>query len=134
MANYMKNPITGHQIQDLRGKIFGYLEPYELDTERYLQTRKVYWKCKCKCGNITSARADGVVNGTIQSCGCYNKEMIRKKLSVDYTGQHIGSLTPLQLLDKKMEGLMYGYVNVTVENDRSTFYQFGRRRGYFLWM
>ena len=37
------------------------------------------WACLCDCGNYFVATGCQVVNGHTKSCGCYNKEICRKK-------------------------------------------------------
>ena len=38
--------------------------------------RKLYWVCKCDCGNTKSIRSDALLSGVTKSCGCYNLECI----------------------------------------------------------
>ena len=59
------------QLTDITGKQFGLLTALEYDyTEGKGHT---YWKCKCDCGTIKSIRKDSLMNGSVISCGCYNK-------------------------------------------------------------
>lgn len=39
------------------------------------------WKCKCDCGNEKIICGVNLIHGRTTSCGCYNKEQTRKKLS-----------------------------------------------------
>jgi len=39
--------------------------------------KKVYWLCKCDCGNEFIARGDNLKNGEIQSCGCLHRDVMR---------------------------------------------------------
>lgn len=56
----------------------------------------VIWKCKCDCGNLTTASSSDLRSGHKKSCGCLNKEKIaaigRNNLK-DLTGQTFGVLT-----------------------------------------
>jgi very-short-patch-repair endonuclease len=51
---------------DLTGQKFGKLTAESYHTEN----GKVYWKCKCDCGNYTTVVAQNLKNGHTQSCGC----------------------------------------------------------------
>lgn len=41
------------------------------------QGGRVYWWCQCVCGTRHLVRASHLVNGLIQSCGCFRKEWAR---------------------------------------------------------
>lgn len=51
---------------DRTGKRYGHLVCE--DWER--KNGKIYWKCKCDCGNTTYVKADNLANGHTKSCGC----------------------------------------------------------------
>ena len=50
---------------------FGYLTVLERD---FSKTGKVYWICKCDCGNIISVRGSSLKDGHTRSCGCINSK------------------------------------------------------------
>lgn len=54
------------EFNDLSGRQYGDLTVLRRDTSR----PKIYYICRCKCGNITSVRSDGLLNGHVHSCGC----------------------------------------------------------------
>lgn len=58
--NKTKNDLVGQKLERL----------FVMD--RYTKNGRGYYKCKCDCGNIVMARADGLKSGRIKSCGCYN--------------------------------------------------------------
>ncbi len=60
---------------DLTGKTFGRLTVIGLNRIEKEHDYKIYWNCKCICGNyeIIVRRGDGLKYGT-PSCGCFNKE------------------------------------------------------------
>lgn len=55
------------EYEDLSGMQFGDLTVLYRDMNR---TPKVYYICRCKCGETTSVRADGLINSRVHSCGC----------------------------------------------------------------
>ena len=59
------------KFQDLTGEVFGRLTVLERDKN---QGRRTMWKCRCKCGNIVSVRAENLKSGNTKSCGCYSDE------------------------------------------------------------
>lgn len=63
---------------DLTGQRFGRLTVIERDTSR---TDRVYWWCRCDCGNITSVVARDLRNGKTKSCGRHSKGHLTHGLS-----------------------------------------------------
>jgi hypothetical protein len=63
----------------LQGQTFGRLtvlsEAQQIGYERY-------WLCICKCGTQKTARQTDLKSGGTSSCGCFRKEVSRKKLFV----------------------------------------------------
>lgn len=55
---------------------FGKLTTLKYDTT--LEPPK--WKCKCECGNITYVQSAKLNNGHTKSCGCSQKDNIKKKI------------------------------------------------------
>jgi hypothetical protein len=46
--------------------------------ENSLKRPELYYKCQCDCGNTTVVRARLLRNGQTKSCGCLQKEVLRK--------------------------------------------------------
>ena len=46
---------------------------------KVVKNGRVYWHCKCKCGNETDVRGDSLRNGDIKSCGCLQRERSREQ-------------------------------------------------------
>lgn len=58
---------TGSIPNDLLGQKFGKLTPIELLP---IKGKGAIWRCKCDCGNYTTAWAQTLKNGRKKSCGC----------------------------------------------------------------
>lgn len=43
--------------------------------------RQKKWKCVCECGNIRYHLTHDLTSNKIKSCGCYNKEVVRERMS-----------------------------------------------------
>lgn len=58
-------------LDDIIGKVFGYLIVLEKDENKSQEMNKVYLKCQCNCGcnSIVSIRADSLKSGNTTSCG-----------------------------------------------------------------
>jgi hypothetical protein len=65
---------------DLTGKIFGRLTVIEkVEQPKHLKGHKrIYWLCKCNCGNEKTVSTTDLNLKKIQSCGCYHMERITK--------------------------------------------------------
>lgn len=57
------------------GSIYGRLYVESLDkTVKYPTQTKIYYRCKCSCGDNKIVRGDHLRSGKIQSCGCLHDE------------------------------------------------------------
>ena len=67
------------KIKDLTNKKFGSLLVLE---KAELKNHKMFWKCKCNCGNITIVHTASLTSGNTKTCGCgkHNKAKSRKDL------------------------------------------------------
>lgn len=102
-ANHLKTGRTascGHlKTQDLRGQLFGYLEPIHLDWDKTFQGNSAYWMCKCHLCNketLKSVPAASLKNGHSTTCGCKNfskgEDKIRfilERLNINFVEQKI---------------------------------------------
>ena len=69
------------QSEDLTGRKFDRLTPYERAEDYKAKNGNVYamWKCHCSCGNDVIVAAQSLIYGKTKSCGCYRKEMARQR-------------------------------------------------------
>ena len=83
-----------HVYDSIVGQRFGRLTVLSYDrTEGKGHT---YWNCKCDCGTVKSIRKDGLISGSVVSCGCYHRENTSKTQLIDLTGQFFGELEVLE--------------------------------------
>lgn len=64
------------------GQKFGRLlvvEEFESEIRKDGHGTFARWKCKCECGKVTVVRSNGLVSGTTKSCGCLNRQRIKRK-------------------------------------------------------
>nr|DAJ74779.1 MAG TPA: PVL ORF-50-like family [Caudoviricetes sp.] len=73
---------------DIIGQKFGRLTVIKIDhlKPRYNKTgglkgHRIYYLCQCDCGNTHIAGRDGLLRGSIKSCGCYKKEFAKQSFS-----------------------------------------------------
>jgi len=95
------------RLINLTGKTFGYLKVIERDyeKEKSVKCHNAYWKCRCKCGNVCTARGSDLRQGKMISCGCKRKEGAHNR--EDLVGQKFGHLTVLALDLEKMNNTSY---------------------------
>lgn len=54
--------------------------------------KKIYWRCKCDCGNEKVVCSTHLLNKQTKSCGCLPGEKLSQLRSVDLIGQRFGRL------------------------------------------
>lgn len=70
-----------NEFEDLSGQKFGKLEVVKFYEKRKRKTGtgyRIYWLCKCDCGEYTVTESDSLKNGKSKSCGCSRVESITK--------------------------------------------------------
>lgn len=72
-------------FDDITGKHFGRLIVLEYDHSD--NKGHTYWKCQCECDTIKIIRKDGLVNGSVISCGCYKNEQTTQRQFKDLSNQ-----------------------------------------------
>lgn len=63
-----------HNFKDLNGQIFGRLT---VKGRPFYKGKFLHWPCKCSCGALAEVATRHLNKGTIQSCGCLQKERAR---------------------------------------------------------
>lgn len=92
-------------LRDLTGQRFGRLTVlYRDETKPKGHGCKVYWICKCDCGNVKSIMSQSLTRGLTQSCGCLHRETMNKQMFKDISGQRFGYLVPLYPIGQNSSG------------------------------
>ena len=78
------------KLIDLTGQRFGKLVVLNKTESK---NNKVYWHCKCDCGNECNVVGGNLKTGNTFSCGCFKKEKISKEKTKDLSNQKFGKLT-----------------------------------------
>jgi very-short-patch-repair endonuclease len=75
-------------LKDLTGKRFGRLVVIERAETKISPSgnHRTQWLCQCDCGNKKIIPGSTLVHGGTQSCGCYRKDVIRKKRGKGHKG------------------------------------------------
>lgn len=71
LINYVKN--GGDKMgkfQDLTGMKFNKLT---VQKKAGTRNKRIFWLCKCECGNIKEVEGHSLKSGNTQSCGCLSK-------------------------------------------------------------
>lgn len=64
----------------------------------YRRNRRVYWECRCDCGNRSAVVGSKLRNQTVRSCGCLHREQLAQGLHF----KHGFSLSPEHITWKTM--------------------------------
>lgn len=78
---------------DLTGQRFGKLKVLEIT--RCPKTKRIAWKCLCKCGTTKVILSQSLRNGLTKSCGCGISESRRKSRKFIAKGRRFGKLKVL---------------------------------------
>lgn len=83
--------------KDLTGMIFGKLTVIrEVPKNERPNPTKVFWNCKCDCGNETIVLSSNLTNGHTTSCGCKRAEAMAKTMTKNIAGNKYGKLLVLE--------------------------------------
>lgn len=63
--------------KDIVGQRFGRL--VALDSESHRVGKRVYWWCRCDCGNVVAVDRGNLLDGTTRSCGCLRREGVAER-------------------------------------------------------
>ena len=81
------------------GNTYGYLTVIERAPNG--SNNKARWVCSCKCGNTTLVDGSKLRNGSVKSCGCYQKEQTSKSCVSHLEGKTIGNFFVLNSVGSK---------------------------------
>lgn len=86
--------MSKNQRSDLSGKRFGRLVVIDKSGKK---TGKQYWNCICDCGKTVTVRADSLTSYKTQSCGCLQRDNVRKSKIRDLRNRTFGRLTVVDI-------------------------------------
>ena len=88
--------------ENLVGQVFNYFTVIDGPIRK---NKKIYWHCKCQCGNEKEIRSDELKSGRTKSCGCYKKSVMIEhniiRQTLDLTNQRFGKLIAKEKTDKR---------------------------------
>jgi len=71
--------------RDITGERFGRLTAIRIARrEHYQKGTRIYWLCKCECGQERVVISTALMSGNTKSCGCLNIDRIRKMGSANF--------------------------------------------------
>lgn len=130
------------KLIDLTGQRFGRLVVMGKAANEAETDHHAMWKCRCDCGKETAVRGTLLRRGSVKSCGCLSKEMVRERITVHNT-THGESYTRLysiwaDMCDRCKRSTNKSYVNyggrgirVCAEwEDFSAFHKWALASGY----
>ncbi len=72
---------------DLVGKKFG---RWTVIKQSHISQKRIYWLCKCDCGNSNTIAGYTLRYGSSTSCGCYKSERVINRCRKNLVGQTFG--------------------------------------------
>lgn len=124
---------------DLTGRRFGRLTVIERACHE--DKRRVYWVCRCDCGNYSIVAGDDLKSGGTSSCGCLERENLERISKMSVHGMSKSKLHRVWRMmkdrcsnTKNKKYRIYGGRGIAVceewLNDFQTFYDWSMDNGY----
>lgn len=95
MGDIIDGIAVPHNFKNIKGYRFGRLV---VKTLKRNSKNKLIWECVCDCGNTRVSRHSDINNGDVNSCGCLQNDLARKR------GTHNMSSTPEYKAWKRIKG------------------------------
>ena len=73
-------------MKDHSGRKFGRLTAIRRLSKQETNLNKTAYECICDCGNTSIVRGNNLISGITKSCGCLEKETLRKNRAKNYVG------------------------------------------------
>lgn len=91
------------KVRDLSGQVFGRLTVLRRDGSD--REKRATWACRCACGKVKTVRGKHLTQGAIVSCGCFARESLASRRSLDITNEVFGRLTAISPTSDRLRGL-----------------------------
>lgn len=88
-----------HGVENSRIIILEEDPTYALE-HKVVNSKNIYWKCQCECGNVFTTRGTSIRFGQVLSCGCLQKEA-SQVLGYDLIGMTFHNLTVIEKMPKR---------------------------------
>ena len=88
------------KFADLTGQKFGRLIVIERAENK---GGRVYWLCKCECGNEKVIRGSHLKSGTTMSCGCLQSEKMKKQMEKQWQNEDFRKMKSEKMKEKMKE-------------------------------
>lgn len=123
-------------FKDLTNRTFGYLTAICVDEER-TTPKRLYWFCRCICGNTRSLQTHQLTSGKVTSCGCKNTR-VRSSPEVVFRRKRMRSIYSSMIARCHNPNCIgykyYGYKGITVcdewKNSFISFAEWAESNGY----
>ena len=111
-AKHKHNIERSGRMKNLAGQRFGRLVAISPEKER--KDGRVFWLCKCDCGNTASIASHALCSGHTRSCGCLNKERSTERIvrvtennTIDMVGKRFGRWRVVERYEKEKSNGAY---------------------------
>lgn len=65
--------------KELAGQEYPHFKVIKPVYKEYQEKNKLFWQCKCECGNLFLSTTNSITSQKIKSCGCYQKKYQKEK-------------------------------------------------------
>jgi ribosomal protein S27E len=81
-------------------------------------SERVYWRCKCDCGNETIVFGQSLRNGVTTSCGCYQRKTVSRMMKKSEIGNRYGKLIVVGESPNRYHGYIRWYCKCDCGNEK----------------
>jgi hypothetical protein len=104
---------------DLTGKLFGYWTVLFQDQTNHGKRKRIYWMCRCACGQEKSILGDTLRHNGSKSCGCRMNE-IRQDLWIKKYGSKSPRMVKVSIIKERLTLLFGDLITIDESTYRGT--------------